>query len=507
MKRTVFACGLLVTLSLLAEGQVSPQVVPQMTYYLVAKPGPQPSDFNYFWGVAVARVGSDDHVSFLAGLVNGTMGIWTDNVTGTAPPQLSLIASVGSTVSGACGNIAAIDAFPHPHINSSGQTAFSGKFSGVNCSSNHRFIMRHTLGGNPALVLMAQYGDAAPGRGTFTDLDRAFGLGSGLYAGEVAFLGAATPAPPAGTTGIWSTSGGAIVKIAREGDTAPGTNNKTFSFFGGASLEPQYNAILQSGFRARATSPTVTGVWTGIPGQTQTFVTDTTQIAPGTTSLLFVDFQAVAINANGVVAFRGCLPTSCASNSGIWKGAQFNQLTLVTRTGQPAPDQDGLPAGTFQAFNNPGINAAGDTAFRATLQGSADDGIWAENIHAPGLRRIVKKGDALRGTSLTFDSFDPDLVINDGRQLAFTATLSDGSRGLFFVTPQIRTVFKIVRSTEFFDVGFDPAVQILYVDFFPGSIAQGVSGFNNAGTLAYRLSFVGGGPPEQRAIVLTTIDT
>jgi len=95
-----------------------------------------------------------------------------------------------------------------PSLNDSGAVAFAG--------DNGVFFSPSTGG----LIVVASYGDAAPGGGTFISAGRPDPL-SVNASGQVVFL--AQVAPP-GNNGVflYSSSGGVISKVAANGDPAPG---------------------------------------------------------------------------------------------------------------------------------------------------------------------------------------------------------------------------------------------------------------------------------------------
>ncbi len=523
MKKVILVCATPTFLAMAAGGQTpEPQVQPQMTYYTVAETGDSAGGgqtFKAFGNVSIARVGAHDYIAFRATRsdVIATFGIWTESPTVMNSLE-SVVLNGTVIVPGSCGDtLFNIDATQPPHIDSAGNTAFFATFLGGTCDpppSGSQTILFHPP--SSSLVLKVQDGTTVVGGETFVELDPAFGLGAGSFATEVAFSGTITSAT-GNKEGAWSTSSSAVLKIAQEGDPAPETVSALFQVIRGDLLIPKYNSALRTGFRAQASPPSMKGVWTAAappaPGQ---MVFNTIQGAAPGALVPFSDFKRVVINDDGNVAFRGCLDTNC-NNTGIWKGGETFGLSLVAKSGGPAPGT----TGTFKFFEDPALNNSGNVAFRATLETSLDDGIWAENFPGSALRCVVKKGDALRGTSLTFKEFDPTVEINSSGEVVFTAFLSDDTHALFWATPDFSPgVFKIVRESEFFDTGSGPPKKIQFLGgmqhgsilFFPGTIEQGVSGFTHDGgtpsrsSLAYRLVFEDDmGEEIGQAIVVTTI--
>ncbi len=204
-------------------------------------------------------------------------------------------------------------------------------------------------------------------------------------AGQVAFLALLQGVDDSSDLGIWSEGSGHLSLVARKGSPAPGTDG---GFFGGFSLP--------------------------------------------------------VINGEGQTAFSGILRTGGAvtslNDSGIWSEGS-GRLQPVAREGSPAPGTDGTNFGGF-LLSRPVINGAGQTAFVASLEGGGT-GIWAEDTSSI-LRRVACEGDLLEvadGDVRTISDlgFVGDSGNEDGRrsgfndlgQVAFHATFTDGSSGVF----------------------------------------------------------------------------
>ena len=248
-----------------------------------------------------------------------------------------------------------------------------------------------------AYRLVADQGDPALGlpAGVEFEFVDAFGIGAG---GEVAFAtslvgpGVVPPGPFGGggnNVALYVDSGGNPSLVARLGDQAPGTD-------------------------------------------------------PG---VEFFSFSRRTIGDGGDVAFLAGLtgPGVVSENGlGLWIGDGSN-TELVARTGSQAP---GLPAGmVFQQFDMGLVNARG----QVSLIGLAGDdsaipgmrGIWATDP-AGVLQLIVKAGDELEVAPGVFRTVEflnigetsPDAEgtptgFNALGQLAFQATFTDGSTGIF----------------------------------------------------------------------------
>ena len=211
--------------------------------------------------------------------------------------------------------------------------------------------------------------------------------------------------------------------------------------------------------------------------------------------------------------FRGCFIVGCGDD-GLWSG-QPNSVSLVVRQGNPAPDPAGASSGdTFVNLFNPVLNDAGAIAFRAQTTGQNNEGIWRRaSQFGPQLKRIVRKNDFLRGTSLQFAAFGTDLAISETGEIAFTATMSDSKMGLF-TTVQLGAnpvIVKIVKEGEAFD--FTPTLSkvVANIVFYPGAYPMGTTGFIHVDSspaqpqaVGFALSFTD--VPQSRALVLSTVE-
>jgi hypothetical protein len=173
------------------------------------------------------------------------------------------------------------------------------------------------------------------------------------------------------------------------------------------------------------------------------FGTLTPRIAEGKLRILAASGQP-APDGNGVL---GDLGLPLISNSGaVVFSAQVNQssqgtnddgglyrwnngaLGLVLREGQAAPDGNG----TFATRSNFSINAAGELAFSATLNGTtgldADSGIFRSTPASP-LVQIARGGQVAPDSQSAFNDFYNFVTMADNGQVVYSGTLrrlSDG---------------------------------------------------------------------------------
>jgi hypothetical protein len=296
---------------------------------------------------------------------------------------------------------------------------------------------------------------------------------------------------------------------ARTGDFADPTID-TFPTLAGPTGDEhaaRFSSAGRSAFRSTTSGTSVEGIWYDNGGLGYEFVAHALTLAPGYGSNTFETFKAPAVTSSGVGAFRACVDSGCTQD-GVWRWAGTT-LQLIAKDNGQAPDGSGSTSGGefFESFSNPGIGLSGALAFRAVLKTQgAPQGIWRWTPTG-SLRRVVRSGDALRGTSLTFASFDEAVSVADSGQIAFQATMSDNESGLF-VTSDIGTIVKIAKANEAFTIG-GVTKTIEAILFNPGSAAAGNGGFvqqlgltNQVAGIAYTLTFT----DAQQATVLTTLE-
>jgi hypothetical protein len=249
-----------------------------------------------------------------------------------------------------------------------------------------------------------------------------------------------------GGSGFWSEGSGTLQLLVLRGSQAAGAPNGVNY---NQIFAPVMNAAGQSAFFATLTgsgvdSTNFRGIWS--EGSSNLgLVVRSGSPAPGTPSgVVFGGFSsAPVLNAAGRTTFDAFLTGSgvnSTNSDGIWSEGS-GTLTLVARSGSHAPS---TPNGVdFDNFDAPVLNAAGKTAFRATLTGtgvdsSNDDGIWSDV--SGSLDLVVRAGSQAPGTSngVVFDGIGLP-VINSAGKVAFFALLagsgvdSSNDRGIWTV--------------------------------------------------------------------------
>lgn len=316
---------------------------------------------------------------------------------------------------------------------------------------------------NPAggLNRVIRVGDPAPGAsGNFAWVG-APPLVTVNRSGQIAFSASTTT----GIQGIWSEYAAGLTLRVRAGDPVPGTGGATI---GGFDTAPalEFNSRYHLAFAARLTGAGVNGnnnsaLWRIRNSGLELVAREGDQAIGTTPGQIYWDFSAQALNARGDVAFiadtRGPDGTQ---KFGLWSDGDGNVLKLLAYPGISAPGAG--PGAVFDSLsvafpssslNTPlALNANGQVAFAGSITGpgvddSNNSGIWAQD-RAGRLRLIARRGDQL---NVSGDLLHPDfrtisgLLVSgtsgndDGRrswfnnqgQLAFFATFTDGSRGLF----------------------------------------------------------------------------
>ncbi len=255
------------------------------------------------------------------------------------------------------------------------------------------------------------------------------GLVSGFNdAGQVLYTGSLSQfSNPAATrdddAGLWIVDGtGQQQLVVREGDPAPGT----IGVFGSTFDSPFRTQVLggsgQVVIHAQVTGPGIDesndqGIWVGLPGDLR-LVAQKGTAAPGAGGATFVDFEEMAINSSGTVAFLGTTSDPGPAGTGadgIWATNEAGDLQLVALEGDTATlGGESLNVSFISMTGNSGgqdgrltaLNDTGQFVFHATV-GGLDTIILAE---LPG---VVPPPRADIG-DFVFDDLDADGIQDVG---------------------------------------------------------------------------------------------
>jgi hypothetical protein len=415
---------------------------------LVAREGDQAAGAPQgavFYRFSPISVNADGRMAFTATLVSGAGGVTASNNNGiwsNAGGSLSLLGRKGTALPRAASGLN----YPvnaAPALNRAGQAAVRSPIVGGGTG-----IWKQVNGTLQPVIVS---GDQAPGTDagvTFTSFSTANTMSA---AGQVAFRGLLTGTgvtPEANNSGIWAERGNGLTLIARKGSATPIANTQ-FASIG----ELAVNRLGQTAFNAGLSGTGVTStnndaIWAE-KDNVLALVARAAGQAPGLAAgVKFETFSSeLLFNADSDVAFTATLVGTgigLTNDAGIW-ARKDNVLDLVAAKGAAAPD--GPQGAMFQAFDNFSLNSAGQVAFRGVLTGGqvtteSDKGIWAETLGGT-LKLIAREGQAFEvapGSTRTIATLQmASGVTEDGRgsafndrgEVAFMATFTDGSSGVF----------------------------------------------------------------------------
>ena len=259
--------------------------------------------------------------------------------------------------------------YESPRINLAGTVAFI-----AHPKAGPRRLYRYPDGGAPSVLASA--GDAAPGGSTF----KRFRAPSINNAGDVAFI-----SDLQGGEGVYVASGGGgIVKVARDGDAAPG-GDVFDQFFNAARVNSDgdvaFVAQLDTGatgvFRWQRSSATVTAV-----ARAGDATGDGRE---------FCEFSEVGLGDVGFVAFETIVKPECDNVadpevSGIWESTGLG-YAKVAEVGGTAPN--GFLYDSF--LGAPDVNAAGKVLFRVSTTANVE--IVLFDPGGPTSTELVAVGD------------------------------------------------------------------------------------------------------------------
>lgn len=426
-----------------------------------------------FLGLFAPAINAAGQVAFTSSLsgpgVDGSnnIGIYS-NATGA----LAEVARTGSQAPGATPGVL-LETFFTPRFSSTGQTAFEAIIfdPAVNDFPNLA-IYRDAPG---TLAPAARPGDQAPAAAPGVVFNVFDNPGFAFNAsGQIAFTSVliGPTVDSSNNIGVYSEGSGTLAEVARRGNQAPNAEpGVSFSGFG----PPVLNSAGRTAFRASlggtgvnpSNSAAIFSEGSGPLAQ----VARTGQQAPGTApGVLFVLLEDPVVNAAGQTAFAAFLtgPAVNPLNSAAIYSEGSGTLAQVARAGAQAP---GAATGVvFAEFNGPVLNATGQLAFRASLNGtgvdnSNDNGIYREISGT--LTEVAREGnqapDAAPGVTWSA-LFAPS--INAEGQIAFAALLAgpgvDSSNNTaIYATDADGVLVEVVRTGNPLDTNDDPLVEDL----------------------------------------------
>lgn len=347
----------------------------------------------------------------------GNVGIWTG---GSEP--LNLVARYGGQISGATAGATFSSINSAISLNNSGEVAFVGFYktapNGASKSAvwlgdeaNARFILQGTSN-DPFYSVVVN------------DVGQTLVRSSRIFDGRFFVDGFVTE-----HDGVAST-------LVKSGDLAPGTSGRFSNF----ALFPEMNSAGESAFLALLQSPqtNIYGIWAHRDGALQLVVRqgDAASGVPGATFQISTSNDPV-INDQGQVAIWSYLSDN---SRGIWIDSG-NGLVRIVSSGLQAP---GMAEGVkFTQIGSPALNNLGQVVFHSATTTNYPGGLWATDVTgqltsvvqvgavmevAPNDLRTVKEialGPA--NDNRTAQRY----AINDRGQIAFAASFTDGTSGVF----------------------------------------------------------------------------
>jgi hypothetical protein len=396
--------------------------------------------------------------AFWGGLSNGNLGTWSegsgslDLVAREDTPAPGTPAGVSFWFAGLVQNFSFLFEV-QPLWNNVGQTAFLGGLKGGETNSSNNTGIWSQGSGDLSLSLRA--GDAAvgmPAGVNYEPVQLTFSLNDVGQSG----IGSTIVGPGVDDTNFaafYTGAPGHIALVERMGNHAPGTpSGVNFGwFFGSHGFNNAGQMAIEGPLAGNVDETNDEGLWTNVSGSLELVAREGSQ-AVGTPAGVnygtFTNSGWPVLNDTGQIAFITEIAGEGVDDSndeGIWSGLT-GDLTLVARTGDPAPE---TPSGVnFSDLEYPALNSSGQIAFRGDLTGSGvdatnDKGLWATD-RTGAVQLIARSGEELEvapGDFRTLDdlNFSTASGNSDGRpsgfnnlgEMVFWASFTDGSEGVF----------------------------------------------------------------------------
>ncbi len=428
---------------------------------LVTRTGSQAPDTppaTVFGGLDLHTFNGGGATAYIGFLNHGVGGVDASNDRGIWQGS-TLLARSGSRAHGLPANVP-FEGFFNPRVSYLDHVAYAAS---LRESATNMVTPANDRGIWVDYALIAREGSQAPGLPSGVNFKQLTDLPVVDLAGDAYFRGTLqTDTPHVGLnlndTGIWTES----TLLVRTSDQAPGTPAGV-AFSGLSDPSVGYGRYAFLGALRNNTGPAEFTSTSGIWVNDQALVLQGTQ-APGTPDGVVYQYFNPPVVSAYYTGFTGFLVHDTAhgvdstNDSGIWRES-LNGLSLVAREGSPAPGTDGANFDEMLPFD---MGALGQVAFLGALQHggdvdfSNDSGIWAQD-QSGELRLIAREGDPLdvgggevrivkelRFATDTGLAFLPGSGGVDGRrtgfnsrgQVAFAASFTDNTHGIFVVTPE-----------------------------------------------------------------------
>jgi hypothetical protein len=380
------------------------------------------------------------------GVVSGVNSVWL----GT-PGSPTLLAREGDPAAGMPAGIeyASLQS-SIKYLNGQGRLGFIGRIrgSGIDSPNNDAIWV-----GSPGdVTLVAREGDQPPGLPAgvrYSNLGDPQLNGSGQVAFPTQFTGSGINT--SNYAGVFAGPPGAVRLIARTGQQAPGL--PAGDRYEG-TLEIRLNDAGHVALTGSANGQAA--AWVGPPDALQLLGIGGTQAPGAPDGLNFYSFGPwgpyLAPDGDVVVVCELRSPTIKSNHYGLFTGRP-GAMDLLARTGDAAP---GTAAGAIflRFFPVDHLLSDGGMAFEGRLQGPGvtdanDAGIWLVDPSGE-MELVVREGklfDVGGGDLRVINrlSFSAGSGFNDARQIAFQATFTDGSSGIFVtLVPEPPSAFLLV---------------------------------------------------------------
>jgi len=295
---------------------------------------------------------------------------------------------------------------------------------------------------------------------------------------------------------------GTLQLLAREGDQAPGlANGIVYDTLQGATpyLNDTGTFAFQSevrGFDFGVTDDNDGVIWSGSSAGLQGTLRES-EIDP-TTGVAYVDLRGPFINRDGTLAFVSGLASGPDDDTGIWLE---NPRRLIAREGDVAPGTGGERFGDFTAAD-PFLNNLGQVVFNADIEGptvlaSADSAIYAGDANQ--LTLVAREGDqapefadGVRFRELRFRS----QLFNSAGQVIFLAEvigtgINNNNNGALWSSEVGGATRLLVREGDSIEVAPEDIRTIREIRLAGGGgDGDGTNtSFNNAGVLVFTVIF------------------
>jgi len=286
-----------------------------------------------------------------------------------------------------------------PAVNAAGQAAFFGFLNGNGSTTPNAGIFVGSGGGTPSAagVVLGGFSGGAQTFTGFVNLPAFNASGQAAFFATLNGNGSTTP-----NSGIFvGVGGGTPSRVALQLGTYSG-GGPTFNGFGPT---PAVNAAGQAAFIASlngngSTTPNI-GLFVGSGGGTPSPVALALGGFSGGAQTFNGFGSTPVLNAAGQAAFFATLNGngSTTPNQGIFVGSGGGTPSSVALQLQPAPDHNGV----FSSLGNPGLNAGGTAVFLANLSGTSGGNSDSQGVYLADAQeqlQVAREGQPLAGSTI-----------------------------------------------------------------------------------------------------------